>query len=63
MQLTRDQISGVFLEEIEYQLTIMKQYLSKEETKAYLLLLERYGTLLEREAVLERYRNAWGESI
>jgi hypothetical protein len=63
MKLTRDQISDVFLEEIEYQLTVMKQYLSKKETQAYLLLLERYGTLLERETVLERYRGAWGESI
>lgn len=63
MKLTRDQISVVVLEEIEYQLTVMKQYLSREETSAYLLLLERYGTLLEREIVLERYRRAWGDTI
>jgi hypothetical protein len=63
MKLTRDQIDSVLLEEIEYQLTVMKQYLTREETLAYLLLLERYATLLEQEAVLEGYRKAWGESI
>jgi hypothetical protein len=63
MKLTREQIDSVVVAEIEYQLTIMKQYLSKEETNAYLLLLNRYGSLLEQEAIIQRYQEAWGETL
>jgi hypothetical protein len=49
--------------EIEYQLTNMKQYLSVEETRAYLLLLKKYGGLWEREYVMEKYEKAWGDTI
>jgi len=61
--LTREQISNTFLEEIEYQLTIQKQYISREETEAYLLLLDRYGTLIEREHIHERYMKAWPSTV
>lgn len=60
MQLTRDQIYGVMLEEIEYQLTIMKQYLSKEETEAYILLLKRYSTIAQEQAIMKKHQSAWG---
>lgn len=63
ISLTRDQISDVVLQEIEFQLTIMKQYLSVEQTKAYLLLLDRYGTIVQRDAILEKYRKAWGDTL
>ncbi len=58
LELTRQQMAQITLGEIEYQLTMMKQYISKEETEAYLLLLNRYGSLLDRERILERYHNA-----
>ena len=58
--LTRDQISQVMLHEIEYNLTIMKQYLTPEETNAYLIILERYGSLIQRDYVLMQYEKAWG---
>ena len=51
------------LSEIEYQLTIKKQYLTVEETKAYLLLLKRYGGSFDREYVLDKYHKAWGDTI
>lgn len=41
----------------------MKQYLSVEETKAYLLLLNKYGSLWDREYVLDRYKQAWGDTL
>jgi DNA-binding winged helix-turn-helix (wHTH) protein len=63
ISLTSEQISDVVLQEIEFQLTIMKQYLSVEQTKAYLLLLERYGTIVQRDAILEKYRKAWGDTL
>jgi len=48
------------LHEIEYNLTIMKQYLTPEETNAYLIILERYGSLMQRDYVLMQYEKAWG---
>ena len=63
LQLSRDQHEQVMLSEIEYQLTTMKQYLTVEETKAYLLLLKRYGGLWDREYVLDKYHKAWGDTI
>ncbi len=63
ISLTSEQISDVVLQEIEFQLTIMKQYLSVEQTKAYLLLLDRYGTIVQRDAILEKYRKAWGDTL
>jgi uncharacterized protein YdaU (DUF1376 family) len=47
------------LNEIEYQLTVMKQYLSKEEKAAYLLLLDRYGSLIDRQIIMERHEASW----
>lgn len=63
LQLSRDQHEQVMLSEIEYQLTTMKQYLTVEETKAYLLLLKRYGGRFDREYVLDKYHKAWGDTI
>lgn len=63
IELTREQICNTFLEEIEYQLTIQKQYISKEETDAYLLLLNRYGTLIKREHIHENYLKAWPSTV
>ena len=63
LQLSRDQREQVMLSEIEYQLTIKKQYLTVEETKAYLLLLKRYGGSFDREYVLDKYHKAWGDTI
>lgn len=63
IKLTRDQIQDVTLQEIEYQLTVMKQYNNEEETKAYLLLLKRYGSLLQRESIMSKYVAAWGDTI
>lgn len=63
MKLTRDQIQDVTLQEIEYQLTVMKQYNNVEETKAYLLLLKRYGSLLQRESIVGKYVAAWGDTL
>lgn len=59
IHLTRDQTSEVMLNEIEYQLTVMKQYLSKEEKAAYLLLLDRYGSLIDRQIIMERHEASW----
>jgi hypothetical protein len=59
-ELTNDQRNAVMLQEIDYQLTTMKQYLTPEELDAYLLILERYGTLIQREYILKRYTMAWG---
>jgi hypothetical protein len=53
----------VVLQEIEYQLTVMKQYRSIEETKAYLLILDRYGSLQQREDIISRYKQAWGDTL
>jgi hypothetical protein len=63
LQLSQHQRQQVVLMEIEYQLTHMKQYLTVEETKAYLLLLNKYGSLWEREYIMERHHKAWGDSI
>ena len=63
LQLSHYQREQVVLMEIEYQLTHMKQYLTVEETKAYLLLLNKYGGLWEREYVLGKYEKAWGDTI
>jgi len=63
LQLSYPQREQVVLMEIEYQLTTMKQYLTVEETKAYLLLLNRYGNAWEREYVMEKYHKAWGDTI
>ena len=63
IKLTRDQIQDVTLQEIEYQLTVMKQYNNEEETMAYLLLLKRYGSLLQRECIIDKYVAAWGETV
>lgn len=63
LQLSHHQRQQVVLSEIEYQLTNMKQYLTVEETKAYLLLLNKYGGLWDREYVLEKYHKAWGDTI
>ena len=63
LQLSHHQREQVVLMEIEYQLTNMKQYLSVEETRAYLLLLKKYGGLWEREYVMEKYQKAWGDTI
>ena len=63
LQLSHHQREQVVLVEIEYQLTNKKQYLSVEETKAYLLLLKKYGGLWEREYVMEKYQKAWGDTI
>jgi hypothetical protein len=63
LQLSHYQREQVVLMEIEYQLTNMKQYLSVEETKAYLLLLKKYAGLWEREYVMEKYQKAWGDTI
>jgi hypothetical protein len=63
LKLNHDQRSIVMMQEIEYQLTIMKQYISVEETRAYLLLLNKYGSLIEREHIIGRYRNAWGDTL
>jgi hypothetical protein len=60
IELTNDQRNVVMLQEIDYQLTTMKQYLSKEELDAYLLILHRYGTLIQREYIMKRYTMAWG---
>lgn len=63
LELSNDQRSLVMLHEIEYQLTVMKQYLSVEHTAAYLILLNKYGSIADREYVLQRYRDAWGETL
>ena len=63
LELSRDQREQVMLKEIEYQLTVMKQYLSVEETKAYLLLLNKYGGSWDIEYVLQEYQKAWGDTI
>lgn len=63
LQLSHHQRQQVVLMEIEYQLTNMKQYLTVEETKAYLLLLNKYGGIWEREYVLGKYYKAWGDTI
>jgi hypothetical protein len=63
LQLSHHQREQVVLMEIEYQLTNKKQYLSVEETRAYLLLLKKYGGLWEREYVMEKYEKAWGDTI
>ena len=60
LELTNDQRNVVMLQEIDYQLTTMKQYLSPEELEAYLLILNRYGTLIQREYIMKRYKMAWG---
>lgn len=56
LELTREQISTIMVYEIFYQLTTMKQYLTVEETNAYLLLLERYASLMEMEYVLMHHK-------
>ena len=63
LQLSHYQREQVVLMEIEYQLTTMKQYLTVEETRAYLLLLNKYGGIMEREYVLGKYEKAWGDTI
>lgn len=63
LQLSHHQRQQVVLSEIEYQLSNMKQYLTVEETKAYLLLLNKYGGLWDQEYVLEKYHKAWGDTI
>lgn len=63
LYLTPEQRSIIVLCEIEFQLTIMKQYLSVEETKAYLLLLNKYGSLRDREYVISQYNKAWGDTL
>ena len=63
LELSKEQRGQVVLREIEYQLTIMKQYLSVEETKAYLLLLNKYGGVWDREYIMQRYQKAWGDTI
>ena len=59
-ELTREQRSAVMMQEILYQLTTMKQYLRPDELAAYLVILERYGTLVQREYILKHYTMAWG---
>ena len=59
-ELTREQRSAVMMQEILYQLTTMKQYLRPDELAAYLVILERYGTLAQREYILKHYTMAWG---
>lgn len=63
LELSQYQREQVVLKEIEYQLTAHKQYLTEEQTKAYLLLLNRYGGLWDREYILEKYQKAWGDTI
>jgi hypothetical protein len=63
LQLSHYQREQVVLMEIEYQLTHMKQYLSVEETKAFMLMLRKYGSIMEREYVMEKYQKAWGDTI
>ena len=60
LELTREQISTIMVYEIFFQLTTMKQYLTVEETNAYLLLLERYASLMEMEYVLMHHEKAFG---
>ena len=62
LKLSSEQRSSVILEEILYQLTIMKQYITEEETRAYFLILHKYGSLLDREYILSQYKKAWGET-
>ena len=63
LKLDNYQRQQMVLAEIEYQLTTMKQYLSVEETKAYLLLLNKYGGAWEREYILGKYYKAWGDTV
>ena len=59
LELTREQIRLVTLNEIEFQLTIMKQYLTEEETHAYETILNRTSTLREYESIMDKHHEAW----
>lgn len=60
IELTAEQRRLVLVDEIKHQLTVMKQYLSKEDTDAYLHILERRASLLEYEQIVREWKAAWG---
>ena len=63
LKLSTEQRQLVVLQEIEYQLTTMKQYLDEDETRSYLLLLNKYGSLYDRQYIMKRYKAAWGDTL
>lgn len=61
IELTQQQRRQVVAEEMKFQLTIMKQYLSEEDRETYIDILNKYSNLLEFEYFMNNaYANAHG---
>ena len=59
IELTQEQRRIAILIEVEYKLTIMKQYLSKTDVHFYTLLLDKYSTLLEFDTIMAKHQAAF----